>query len=111
MRILLTNDDGIDAPGIVALFDALQGLGEIVPIAPKTVQSAMSHGITFTQPLMTEEVLVNERMRGTAVDGRPADCVKLALRAMCCSSSPRRPYHPDWLRDMGEVREWLAGKK
>lgn len=82
MRILLTNDDGIDAPGIEALYDALQGLGEIVPIAPATVQSATSHGITFHEPLMTEEVVVNDRMNGIAVDGRPADCVKLALRAI-----------------------------
>jgi 5'-nucleotidase len=82
MRILLTNDDGIDAPGIVALYDALQGLGEIVPIAPKTVQSATSHGVTFHEPLMTERVAVNERMRGIAVDGRPADCVKVALQAL-----------------------------
>ncbi len=82
MNILLTNDDGIDAPGIVALYDALEGLGEVVPIAPKTVQSATSHGITFSQPLMSEEVLVNDRMKGIAVDGRPADCVKVALRAI-----------------------------
>ncbi len=82
MRILLTNDDGITAPGIVALFDALQGLGEIVPIAPLTVQSATGHGITFHEPLMSEEIEVNDRMRGTAVDGRPADCVKVALRAI-----------------------------
>lgn len=82
MRILLTNDDGLDAPGIEALYDALQGLGEIVPIAPATVQSATSHGITFHEPLMVEEVSVNDRMTGTAVEGRPADCVKLALRAI-----------------------------
>lgn len=82
MRILLTNDDGIDAPGIAALYDALQGLGEIVPIAPATVQSATSHGITFNEPLMTEEIRVNDSMVGTAVEGRPADCVKLALRAI-----------------------------
>jgi len=82
MRILLTNDDGIDAPGIIALHEALQGLGEIITIAPKTVQSATSHGITFHQPLMTEEVKVNDRMTGIAVDGRPADCVKVALRAI-----------------------------
>lgn len=79
MRILLTNDDGLDAPGILALFDALHGLGEIVPIAPLTVQSATSHGITFLEPLMTREMLVGERMMGLAVDGRPADCVKLAI--------------------------------
>ncbi|TVQ55585.1 MAG: 5'/3'-nucleotidase SurE [Phycisphaerales bacterium] len=82
LRILLTNDDGIDAPGIEVLYDALHGLGEIVPIAPRTVQSATSHGITFHEPLMVEDVVVNERMKGTAVEGRPADCVKLALRAI-----------------------------
>lgn len=82
LRILLTNDDGIEAPGIAALFDALDGLGEIVPIAPRFVQSASGHGITFTSPLMVQEVRVNDRMRGLAVDGRPADCVKVALRAV-----------------------------
>lgn len=81
-RILLTNDDGIHAPGIRYLFDALAGLGEIVVVAPLTVQSASGHGITFDEPLMCEEVIINERMRGVAVDGRPADCVKLALRAI-----------------------------
>jgi len=82
MRILLTNDDGIRAPGIIALHTALQGLGELIVIAPKTVQSAMSHGITYTAPLMTQRVEVTDEMSGFAVDGRPADCVKLAMRAM-----------------------------
>ena len=82
MRILLTNDDGIEAPGIGALHEALDGLGEIVVVAPETVQSASSHGITFHKPLMIEEVQVSETMRGIAVDGRPADCVKIALRAL-----------------------------
>ncbi|HMN96967.1 MAG TPA: 5'/3'-nucleotidase SurE [Phycisphaerales bacterium] len=82
MRILLTNDDGIEAPGIAALHEALDGLGEIVPIAPRYVQSASGHGITFSSPLMVQEVRVNDRMTGLAVEGRPADCVKLALRAV-----------------------------
>lgn len=82
MRILLTNDDGIEAPGIRALFDALSGLGDIVPIAPLTVQSASGHGVTFDAPLMCEEITIGDRMRGIAVDGRPADCVKVALRAI-----------------------------
>ena len=82
MRILLTNDDGINSPGIAALYDALHGLGEIFPVAPLTVQSATGHGITFNEPLMVEEAIVNERMKGIAVDGRPADCVKLALRTI-----------------------------
>ncbi len=79
MRILLTNDDGIGAPGIIALHDALKGLGEITVVAPKTVQSATSHGITYHAPLMISRVRVTPSMGGTAVDGRPADCVKLAL--------------------------------
>jgi 5'-nucleotidase len=85
VKILLTNDDGIDAPGIEALHEALlaePALGEITAIAPQTVQSASSHGITFHEPLMAREVVVNQRMKGIAVDGRPADCVKLALRAI-----------------------------
>ncbi len=83
MHILLTNDDGIDSPGIASLHEALQGLGEILPVAPLTAQSAASHGMTFSEPLMMEEVVVNKRMTGIAVDGRPADCLKLALRTIC----------------------------
>jgi 5'-nucleotidase len=100
MRILLTNDDGVHAPGIVALYDALSGRGfegpmadppgvatraprdVLLPIAPLTVQSATSHGVTFHQPLMTRPVRVNERMDGVSVDARPADCVKLAISCL-----------------------------
>lgn len=90
MRILLTNDDGIRAPGIVAMHAALTGregpegrpLGEVFPVAPLTVQSATSHGVTFHEPLMVREVAVTESMRGLAVDARPADCVKLALTCL-----------------------------
>ena len=95
MRILLTNDDGIHAPGIEALYHALVDTGgtfggplaEVVyPIAPLTVQSATSHGVTFHSPLMTSVERVSEHMQGVAVDGRPADCVKLAI----CSIWPER---------------------
>lgn len=97
MKILLTNDDGIRAPGIVALFDALTDpagtLGgpikdpardetdalSVFVVAPETVQSATSHGVTFNEPLMARPVRVTERMGGIAVDGRPADCTKLAI--------------------------------
>jgi 5'-nucleotidase len=82
MRILLTNDDGIHAPGIQALHAALEGLGEIMTVAPLTVQSATSHGITFDEPLMADEITVNDTMSGIAIDGRPADCVKVALRTL-----------------------------
>lgn len=82
MRILLTNDDGITAPGIQALHEAIESLGEVRVVAPADVQSASSHGITFHRPLMVHPVRVNERMSGVAVEGRPADCVKLGLRAL-----------------------------
>ena len=82
MNILLTNDDGIRAPGIIALHQALDDLGTIDVFAPETVQSAMSHGITYTEPLMVQTLDVTPSMRGVAIDGRPADCVKLALRSL-----------------------------
>ena len=77
MRILLTNDDGIDAPGLAALYEALTGLGDVVTVAPMTAQSATGHGVTLHRP-----VAVEERPHGWAVDGRPADCVKLGLHAI-----------------------------
>ncbi len=82
MRILLTNDDGIHAPGFAALHAALEGLGDLVPIAPLTVQSATSHGITYHDPLFVDDVAVAAGFTGTAVDGRPADCVKLAITTL-----------------------------
>lgn len=85
MQILLTNDDGIHAPGIEALHQQLVGssahpdpLGDVFTVAPLTVQSATSHGITFNTPLMTKSTTINN-CPGIAVDGRPADCTKLAL--------------------------------
>jgi 5'-nucleotidase len=74
MRILLTNDDGIDAPGLAALYEAIKDLGEVSVVAPHQVQSATSHAITFHRP-----IAVHRRGLGYAVEGRPADCVKLGL--------------------------------
>jgi len=85
--ILLTNDDGIRAPGLVAMYRALSGIGEIHVVAPETVQSATGHGITLTTPLLTQRVTVEETFTGTSVDGRPADCVKLAVAKLL----PRPP--------------------
>ena len=79
-RILLTNDDGIRAEGIAALWRALRGVGDVGVVAPETAQSASGHGVTLNLPLLTQTVkLLGEEFSGTAVDGRPADCVKLAL--------------------------------
>jgi 5'-nucleotidase len=80
MRILLTNDDGIYAPGLRALREELLSMGEVAVVAPATEQSAAGHSVTLLAPLVVQEVL-DERKRflGHAVEGRPADCVKLAL--------------------------------
>ncbi|MEM1107268.1 MAG: 5'/3'-nucleotidase SurE [Planctomycetota bacterium] len=77
MRILLTNDDGIDAPGIKALHDAITPLGEVHVVAPALVQSATSHAVTFHRPITVEK-----RGLGYAVSGRPADCVRLGLNTL-----------------------------
>lgn len=91
MRILLTNDDGITASGIRALHHALTDpddklggpISDVVfPIAPLTTQSATSHGVTFHQPLMVTRKAIGKGLEGFAVDGRPADCVKVALAAL-----------------------------
>src|SRR5437868_14256321 len=83
VRILLTNDDGIYAPGLRALRPELQKLGEVVVVAPAAEQSAVGHSVTLTTPLVVQEVLDEQRNPlGWAVEGRPADCVKLALREL-----------------------------
>lgn len=88
MRILLTNDDGITAPGIVAAYRELVKLGEVRVIAPEMVQSAMGHSITLKAPLLTSPVTVENAFTGIAVDGSPADCVKLAVSQLL-------PWTPD----------------
>ena len=81
MRILLANDDGIYAPGIRALRKELQKLGEVIVVAPATEQSATGHSVTLLSPLLVTEIFddVDQSFFGWAVEGRPADCVKLAL--------------------------------
>jgi 5'-nucleotidase len=79
MRILLTNDDGILAPGIEALYRALADLGEIEVVAPETSQSAIGHAISVLTPMAAHRVSVKNVFEGWSVDGRPADCVKLAI--------------------------------
>ena len=83
MQILLTNDDGIYAPGLAAMERALARLGDVCVVAPAVEQSGVGHSITFLSPLMAKEVFDGERRRGWAVEGSPADCVKLALAEFC----------------------------
>jgi 5'/3'-nucleotidase len=81
MRILLTNDDGIYAPGLRALRLELQKLGTVVVVAPATEQSAAGHSVTLLNPVLVSEVFEDDGKTfiGWGIEGRPADCVKLAL--------------------------------
>ena len=79
MRILATNDDGIYAPGLEALVEALAPLGEVVVVAPNRERSATAHAITLHEPLRVEEVRRNGAFFGHAVSGTPVDCVKIAV--------------------------------
>jgi len=79
VTILLTNDDGIYAPGLTALYRELQRLGEVKVVAPESEQSAVGHAISLTTPLRVKEVALDGGVQGWAVSGTPADCVKIAL--------------------------------
>jgi len=79
MRILLTNDDGIYAKGIEALYETLAQLHDVTVVAPETEQSAVGHAITFLNPLRVKSVHRNGHFFGYALDGTPADCVKIAI--------------------------------
>ncbi len=80
MRILLTNDDGISAPGLQALRRALRGLDDVQVdvIAPDSNRSATARSITTRSPLSIEEVEFGDGDRGYATDGTPVDCVRFA---------------------------------
>lgn len=88
MRILLTNDDGILAPGLVAIYRELVQMGDVTIVAPTTPQSAVGHAISVSQPLFMQEIDVAEGIRGHSVDGRPADCVKLAVLELMQGALP-----------------------
>ncbi len=78
--ILITNDDGITAPGIAALVDAVRDLGKIVVIAPDKAQSGMGHAITIGNPLRMVRVnYFGDKIEAYSCSGTPVDCVKLAV--------------------------------
>lgn len=79
MRILLTNDDGIAAPGLSALREALARLGEVTVVAPSRELSGCAHSITLNVPVVVEEQ-IDERTY--VLGGSPADCVKIAVLAL-----------------------------
>jgi 5'-nucleotidase len=79
LQILLTNDDGIHAPGLAVLRAAVDGLGEITTIAPDHNASAVARGITIDRPLRLATVTYGDEWPGLACDGTPSDCVRIGL--------------------------------
>lgn len=92
MNILLTNDDGIHASGIIEFAKVLRQRHEVFMVAPRTEQSGISQAITFLRPLFPIQLGSDRdsegRVPGYSLDGTPTDCVKLALFDLC-------PFKPD----------------
>ncbi|MBN1614594.1 MAG: 5'/3'-nucleotidase SurE [Deltaproteobacteria bacterium] len=82
MRFLLTNDDGIYARGLYALYEELSKEAECLIVAPEVERSAVGHAITLFRPLMVRQAKRNGRFLGHAVNGTPADCVKIGLKEL-----------------------------
>ena len=82
MKVLLTNDDGIYAPGLFSLYQALKSDYDVTVVAPESEMSAVGHAITLTSPLRVQEVQRNGSSYGYAVTGTPADCVKIAVQEL-----------------------------
>lgn len=76
--ILISNDDGITAPGIRTLVKVMKELGEVVVVAPNSPQSGMGHAITVGDTLRLEEVHIFDDVKAYECSGTPADCVKMA---------------------------------
>jgi 5'-nucleotidase len=79
MHILVTNDDGVNAPGLLALAQEMRKIGEVTVLAPDHNWSASGHVKTMHRPLRVKEVLLDDGSTALASDGAPSDCVALAL--------------------------------
>jgi len=75
MHILVTNDDGVTAPGLLALVEALRSLGQVSVLAPDRNWSASGHVKTLHKPLRVREVRLADGSQALATDGAPSDCV------------------------------------
>jgi 5'-nucleotidase len=86
--ILVVNDDGITAPGIKVLIEAMQQLGRVVVVAPDSPQSGMGHAITIGKPLRLDAVKLYEGIEMYKCSGTPVDCVKLAVNRVFKGTKP-----------------------
>jgi 5'-nucleotidase len=86
--ILVTNDDGITAPGIKALIEVAKQFGRVIVVAPDSPQSGMGHAITIGKPLRLHEVDIYEGVEAYQCSGTPVDCVKLATDVILKGTHP-----------------------
>lgn len=86
--ILVTNDDGITAPGIRALVDIASQLGEVIVVAPDSPQSGMGHAVTIHDPLRLHKSRAFEDVEAYECSGTPVDCVKLAKHVLLRDRKP-----------------------
>ena len=87
-HVLITNDDGIDAPGLAALVDTMKSLFRISVCAPASEQSAVGHGITYRTPVKVEERPSPDGVRRWAIHAQPATCVRIGLSALLSADPP-----------------------
>jgi 5'/3'-nucleotidase len=83
LKIVLTNDDGIDAPGLDALVQSVRQLGEAIIVAPTRTQSGIAHRVTTRDPLRINRLAQNRH----SIDGTPADCARVALKVIAPDAS------------------------
>lgn len=88
MRILISNDDGVQADGIRVLAEVLSDVAEVIVVAPNRQRSAAGHGITLHKPLYVEEMEMGNGIRAYGVSGTPADCVKFGVNQILKNEHP-----------------------
>ena len=82
MNILITNDDGIFADGIIELSKEISKIANVYVVAPDSQRSATGHSITIHSPIMVQEVKMGENIKAYSISGTPADCVKVGIEAL-----------------------------
>ena len=92
MRILITNDDGVHADGLMALKHSLDEVAEVVVVAPDRPRSACGHSITLHKPLRLSETTLPDGSRGWVTNGTPSDCVTLALLDVLKDAPPDQVF-------------------
>lgn len=88
MRIFITNDDGIQSPGIKTLVDFMKDFGEVVVVAPDKPMSGVGHAISMREPIRTEAFDGFENVEAYSCSGTPADCVKYAMGHVLSEQMP-----------------------